>query len=41
MKSSSHSGVIHIVMDYLVKEPLSGAGAVPELDPIAIALRKE
>jgi len=28
-------------MDQLVKGPLSLAGAVPEVNPIAIALRKE
>jgi len=41
VKSSSHSSVSHIIMDQLVKGPLSLAGAVPEVDPIAIALRKE
>jgi len=41
MKSSSYSGVSHIIMDQLVKGPLSLAGAVPEVNPIAIALRKE
>ena len=39
MKSSSHSSVSHIVMNQLVKRPLSLAGAVPKVDPVAIALR--
>ena len=41
MGPSRYSGVSHIVMDQLVKGPLSLAGAVPEVDPIAMALRKE
>ena len=41
MKSSSYSGVSHIVMDQLVKGPLSLAGVVLEVNPIAMALRKE
>ena len=41
MRSSSHSSISHIVMDQLMKGPLSLAGAVPEVDPIAIALRKK
>ena len=38
---SRYPGVSHIVMDQLVKGPLSLAGAVPEVNPIAMALRKE
>ena len=38
---SRYSGVSHIVMDQLVKGPLSLAGAVPEVNPIAMALKKE
>jgi len=38
---SRYSGVSHIVIDQLVKGPLSLAGAVPEVDPIAMALRKK
>ena len=30
-----------IVMDQLMKGPLSLAGAVPEVNPVAIALRKK
>ena len=41
MRSSRYSGVSHIVMDQLVKGPLSLARAVPEVDPVAMALRKE
>jgi len=41
ISSSSHSSISHIVMDQLVKEPLSLAEAVPEVNFIAIALRKE
>ena len=41
MRFSRYSGVSHIVMDQLVEGPLSLAGAVPEVDPIAMALRKE
>jgi len=41
MKSSRYSSVSHIVMNQLVKGPLSLAEAVPEVNPIAIALRKE
>ena len=41
MGPSRYSGVSHIVMDQLVERPLRLAGAVPEVDPIAIALRKE
>ena len=41
MRSSRYPGVSHIVMDQLVEGPLSLAGAVPEVDPIAMALRKE
>ena len=41
MRPSRYSGVSHIVMDQLVKGPLSLAGAVPEVDPVAMALRKE
>ena len=41
MRSSRYSGISHIVMDQLVKGPLSLARAVPEVDPVAMALRKE
>ena len=41
MRSSSHSSVSHIVIDQLVKGPLSLAGAVSEVNPIAMALGKE
>ena len=41
MGPSRYSGVSCIVMDQLVKGPLSLAGAVPEVDPVAMALRKE
>ena len=41
MRSSSYSSVSHIIMDQLVEEPLSLARAIPEVNPIAIALRKE
>ena len=41
MRSSRYSGVSHIVMDQLVEGPLSLAGAVPKIDSIAIALKKE
>ena len=41
MKSSSYFGVSHIVMDQLMKRPLSPTRAVPEVDLIAMALRKE
>ena len=41
MRSSRYSGVSHIVMDQLVEGPLSLAGAVPEVDSIAMILRKE
>ena len=41
IKSSSHSSVSHIIIDQLVKRPLSLAGVVPEVDPVAMALRKE
>ena len=41
MGPSRYSGVSHIVMDQLVKGPLSLARAVPEVNPIAMALRKE
>ena len=34
-------GVSHIVMDQLVKGLLSLVRAVPEVDPIAMVLRKE
>ena len=36
MGPSRYSDVSHIVMDQLVKGPLSLAGAVPEVDPIAM-----
>jgi len=38
---SRYSSVSYIVMDQLVKRPLSLARAVTEVDPIAMALRKE
>ena len=41
MRLSRYLGVSHIVMDQLVKGPLSLAEAVLEVDPIAMALRKE
>ena len=41
MRFSRYSGVSHIVMDQLVEGPLSLARAVPEVNPIAMALRKE
>ena len=41
MRSSRYSGVSYIAMDQLVEGPLSLAGAVPEVNPIAMALRKE
>ena len=41
MRSSRYSGISHIVMDQLVEGPLSLAGAVLEVDPVAMALRKE
>ena len=41
VRPSRYSSVSHIVMDQLVKGPLSLARAVPEVDPIAMALRKE
>ena len=41
IKSSSHSSVSYIIMDQLMKGPLSLTGAVPEVNPIAMALRKE
>ena len=41
IKSSSYSSVSHIVMDHLVKRPLSSARAVPELNPIARTTTKE
>ena len=41
MGPSRYSGVSHIVMNQLVKGPLSLAGVVPEVDLIAMALRKE
>ena len=41
MKSNSHFSVNHVVIDQLVKKPLSLAWAVPEVDSIAIALRTE
>ena len=41
MRSSRYPGVSHIVMDQLVEGPLSLARAVPEVDPVAMALKKE
>ena len=41
MRFNRYSSVSHIVMDQLMKGPLSLAGAVPKVDPIAMALRKE
>ena len=41
MRSSRYSDVSHIVMDPLVEGPLSLAGAVPEVDLVAVVLRKE
>ena len=41
MRSSRYPDVSHIVMDQLVKGPLSLARAIPKVNPIAIALRKE
>ena len=41
MRPSRYSSVSHIIMDQLVKGPLSLAGAVPEVNHIAMALRKE
>jgi len=41
MKSSSHSSISHIIMNQLVKGPLSLARTVPKVNPIAIALEKE
>jgi len=41
IKSSSHSSVSYIIMDQLMKGPLSSAGAVLEVDLIAMTLRKE
>jgi len=41
MKSSSHSSVSYVVMDQLVKGPLSLAWAVSEVDFVIIALEKE
>ena len=41
MEPSRYSSVSHIVMDQLVKGPLSLARAVLEVNPIAMALRKE
>ena len=41
MRSSRYSGVSHIIMDQLMKGLLGLARAVPEVNPIAMALRKE
>ena len=41
MKPSRYSSVSHIVMDQLVKGPLSLAEVVPEVNSIAMVLRKE
>ena len=41
MRPSRYSSVSHIVMDQLVEGPLSLAGAVPDVNPIAMVLRKE
>ena len=41
MKSSSHSSVSHIVVNHLVKRPLSIVRAVPELDPMVRTTTKE
>jgi len=41
VRPSRYSSVSHIVMDQLVEGPLGLAGAVPEVDSIAIILRKE
>ena len=41
MTSSRYSGVSYTVMDQLVEGPLSLAGAVPEVDLVAVVLRKE
>ena len=41
IRSSRYSSISHIVIDQLVKRPLSLARAVPEVNPIAMALRKE
>ena len=41
MRSSRYPGVSYIVMNQLVEGSLSLAGAVPEVDPVAMALRKE
>ena len=38
---SSHSSVSHIIIDHLVKRPLSLAWAVPEFNPITKATIKE
>jgi len=40
-KSSSHPSVSYVVMDYLVKRPLSIAKAVPESNPMARTTTKE
>ena len=41
MGLSRYSSVSHIFMDQLVEGPLSLAGAVPEVNPVAMAIRKE
>ena len=41
VRPSRYSSVSHIIVDQLVKGPLSFARVVPEVDPIAMALRKE
>ena len=41
MRSSRYPGVSCIVMDQLVEGPLSLAGVVPEVNSVAIAVRKE
>ena len=41
VRPSRYSSVSHIVMDQLVKGPLSPARTVSEVNPIAMALRKE
>ena len=41
MRSSRHFSVSHIIIDQLMKGLLSLARAVLEVNPIAMALRKE
>ena len=41
MRPSKYSSVSHIIIDQLVKGPLSLVKTVPEVNPIAMTLRKE